>query len=461
MDKRKVLVVDSDRFFLRFCAECLAKAGFVAVTSSSSEGVVDACAGETVSLVLVDVHMPGKSGIQLLEEIKSLFPMIDVIVTASYASVESAVQAFKRGASDYLRKPISVEELTASVTGTLERRKLYQDNAELKGQLRLYELSRSFSSVEEPQRVAALGLDAMREITGATCGFCAMEVTDGRCAATPAVRNLPKAMEERLGSIVERLAEVSVDRELPAYVEGTEFQAIFGSEELGGLVGAFIVPLRADDHVCGYIVLMGGSGVCDFTVCSTSSAQFLGGQIALAFRAALRFQEAKGLAYIDSLTGLYNQHYLPVVLEKCFAQSDLSEKPASILFIDLDDFRGVNARFGHLAGSKTLIEVAWILGDNVRSGDTVVRFGGDEFTVVLPATDTQAAREIAERIRRSIMSHVFLTRDSKALNITACIGVATYPTHARNIELLINLADQAMYQGKNHNRNVVNVAAAG
>lgn len=461
MERYKVLVVDDDEFFRKFCSDTLSRAGHEVLAVGGEADVLELCENEPFALVLVDVYMPNKSGIEILEEIKSLFPSIDVLVTTGYASVETAVQALKKGASDYLRKPFSPEELSAAVGNVLAQRRLYQDNEELKKQLRLYELSRSFAAIEEPQRVAAIGLEALREITGARAGACIMPGEEGEGFTLGAAKHFTAKEEKVLKALVSSLQAIPDCPNGVGIVDKDDFVALFGTLSPGKFDSALLVALKTDNTPKVVFALFRDNALSPFSERAIKGAEFLGAQIEIAFKAAARFQEAKGMAYVDSLTDLYNARYLPIILEKRIAEAKDGAKPLSLLFIDLDNFREINTQYGHLAGSKTLIEVAWILESSVRGGDTVIRYGGDEFTIVLPNADTDSAREIAERIRKAIMTHIFLGRENKSVRVTACIGVATYPSDAKSAELLINLADQAMYRGKNSTRNVVNTTVSG
>jgi len=104
------------------------------------------------------------------------------------------------------------------------------------------------------------------------------------------------------------------------------------------------------------------------------------------------------------------------------------------------------------------VEVARVVRHCIRDQDTVVRYGGDEFTIVLRGTNLVAAGQIAERMRAVLGRHVFLSREELNITITLCIGISAYPVHARSAEELIFLADRAMYKGKNSTRNQVNTA---
>ena len=131
----------------------------------------------------------------------------------------------------------------------------------------------------------------------------------------------------------------------------------------------------------------------------------------------------------------------------------------SLIFLDLDGFKNVNDQHGHLAGSRALVEVGEVLRRTVRAIDVVSRFGGDEFTVILPQTGVQGATTIAERIRARIQEAVFLQDVGLEVRITASLGVATFPTHGKNKDDLIGQADRAMYLVKAKNKNAVEVAA--
>lgn len=463
MEHPLVLIVDDDPFFRKFCADALEKEGFEVVTAESGADVVRLCAQAPVVLVVVDIYLPEVSGIQILEAIKSQRPSVDVVVTTGYASVETAVQALKKGASDYLRKPFSQEELAASAKNIIAQRKLFQDDTELRHQLRLYELSRSFAAVEEPVRVGLLGLDALHEITGAEAGCFAMLAEQSEVLDVPVRRGveLPSKRAEAQRLLELWKAEVLPGEACVHVATAAETARWFGALLPPGFAHALVSPLKLDDTSAGFFVLLRGAAKGPFDERELRGAEFLCGQLSIAYKAATRFQAAKGLAYVDSLTDLYNARYLPLILEKRIAEARQQRKPLSLLFLDLDNFREVNNRYGHQAGGKCLVEVAWILEGIVRAGDSVIRYGGDEFTIVLPNADTAAAREIAERIRKTIRDHHFLSREQKTVRQTASIGVATYPQDAKTPEMLLHLADQAMYRGKETTRDVVYTAQGG
>ncbi len=179
---------------------------------------------------------------------------------------------------------------------------------------------------------------------------------------------------------------------------------------------------------------------------------------AIAIENAILFQRTEQLTITDDLTRLFNSRYLNLYLGREIKRCKRHGIPLSVIFLDLDGFKGINDQFGHLAGSGTLTEVGTILAQGVRESDILARYGGDEFVVVLPETPASGALVIAERLRRAIEEHRFLEPQGIAARISASFGISTYPDHALSPEGLIQKADQAMYRVKEREKNGIEVA---
>jgi diguanylate cyclase (GGDEF)-like protein len=206
-------------------------------------------------------------------------------------------------------------------------------------------------------------------------------------------------------------------------------------------------------------VLQGGLVICaapeDFAASPRQmNLRFLCDQIKLGFANACRYQNAQQLMYTDDLTGLYNHRYMQVALGQESRRAQRYGLKFSLLFLDLDHFKLINDNHGHLAGSAALREVGQLLRDCVRDVDTLFRFGGDEFAALLIEADGASARVVGERIRRTIETHCFLQDQGISARLTVTAGFATYPDDAVELDLLLELADRAMYAGKG-NRNII------
>lgn len=166
--------------------------------------------------------------------------------------------------------------------------------------------------------------------------------------------------------------------------------------------------------------------------------------------------ELHELAIRDPLTGLYNRRYLNDSLEREFSRAQRESLPVSLLMMDIDHFKIINDSHGHQLGDKFLIAIADLLKKNSRSSDIACRYGGEEFILVLPGTDTQAAYARAEHFRTKF-AQIRISHDMKDLSITVSMGVASYPVHSTTAEDLINKADLALYQSKHNGRNRVTI----
>ena len=167
------------------------------------------------------------------------------------------------------------------------------------------------------------------------------------------------------------------------------------------------------------------------------------------------------LTVTDDLTRLHNSRYFNEVLEREIGRAQRYKHHVSLIFLDLDNFKTINDRFGHLAGSRTLCEVGGLLTQAARSSDVVCRYGGDEFTIVLPETDEKGSRTIAERARKIIEEATLLQSMDLAVHITASFGVASLPAHVSSRVELVQAADAAMYHIKLNGKNGVAVAPTG
>jgi diguanylate cyclase (GGDEF)-like protein len=181
---------------------------------------------------------------------------------------------------------------------------------------------------------------------------------------------------------------------------------------------------------------------------------------AIALDNALRVQRAEALSVTDDLTQLYNSRYLSQVLRRETKRASRSGRPLSLLFIDLDGFKGINDTHGHLYGSRALVEAAGLIRLSARETDVVARFGGDEFALILPDTGSEGAAAVGERIRERINAHRFLQGDGLSIHLTVSVGVATLPDVAASTEGLIQAADEAMYFVKEHGKNGIHIAGS-
>ncbi|MFQ5878477.1 MAG: diguanylate cyclase [Acidobacteriota bacterium] len=176
---------------------------------------------------------------------------------------------------------------------------------------------------------------------------------------------------------------------------------------------------------------------------------------------AMLVERYRHLIIKDDQTDSYNRRYFDRFLSEEVYRAHRYNTPLSLIFLDMDNLKEVNNRYGHAMGSKALREVARRLIGAIRGSDKVFRYGGDEFCIVLPETDLPGARELAERLRTSLGTRSFLVDDTPGMALTASFGIASYPEHARTSLALIRCADKAMQRIKSSGKNSIGVSGEG
>jgi diguanylate cyclase (GGDEF)-like protein len=218
------------------------------------------------------------------------------------------------------------------------------------------------------------------------------------------------------------------------------------------------VPLLSRGRVVGVVEAIGTPRGPRFGPSDARLLALLLEPVAVALDNALLLKRSEELSITDDLTKLTNSRYLNASLRREVERSRRYRTPVSLIFLDLDGFKDVNDRYGHLWGSRTLVEVGRVIAGTVREIDIVSRFGGDEFTVILPQTGPEGAVIIAERIRQRIAATPFLEEHGLSIRITASVGIASFPDHGRTKDDLIARADQAMYAVKGRGKDGVTLA---
>ncbi|MBI5664206.1 MAG: diguanylate cyclase [Nitrospirae bacterium] len=166
-------------------------------------------------------------------------------------------------------------------------------------------------------------------------------------------------------------------------------------------------------------------------------------------------EKIEEISLTDDLTGLYNIRFLNQSIDIEMERSHRFGSIFSLIFMDIDDLKKVNDRFGHLTGSRVLIETAHVLQENLRKVDIIIRYGGDEFVIIMPQTSKDSGFMVANRLRKTIEERVFLKDEKHPVRITASFGIASFPVNAKNKEELLVIADKALYHGKFSTKNVV------
>lgn len=215
-----------------------------------------------------------------------------------------------------------------------------------------------------------------------------------------------------------------------------------------------VIPLKGEGEIFG-VLLIYKLSLNAFNYKDLQLSQIFANQISVALANARLYEHVRSLSATDGLTGLLNSRSLLDLTERAINHAVATKGCVSILFIDCDDFKGINDQFGHPMGDKFLRFFANLLLEGIREGDVVIRYAGDEFVILLPNTTLEAATRIGERIIEMIREQ---TMDNiPGLHSTVSIGLATYPEHAVAAEDLIKHADDALYTAKRNGKDQLRV----
>jgi diguanylate cyclase (GGDEF)-like protein len=334
--------------------------------------------------------------------------------------------------------------------------RLRQSQRALKGRLGKPEthltLMRAAHDTLDPEKIGELVVERALDWFKATS--CAVVATD------PKGDILPLAGRGLTGGLSN--AAIDVGRWVLAH--GREFATadLRHDPRVAGACGAVVaLPLKCRSRTVGALVMLDRVAAPVVPKLADGLSELLMAVFegpAVALDNALTLRRAEALSVTDDLTQLYNSRYLNQVLRREAKRASRSGRPLALLFIDLDGFKAVNDTHGHQAGSKALIEAAEVIRRCARETDVVSRFGGDEFSLILPDTGSEGAAAVGERLRERIAEHQFLASDGLDIRLTVSVGVATLPDVAGSAEELMKAADLAMYRVKESGKNGVFIA---
>jgi two-component system cell cycle response regulator len=218
--------------------------------------------------------------------------------------------------------------------------------------------------------------------------------------------------------------------------------------------GILVAPVTFKSVPLGVIIL---ASTGPFDRDSVQLLEQLRADLGLAFNNALAHDRLERLAAVDPLTDAYNRRFGLGRLREEFSRAVRAENPLGVLMLDLDHFKAINDTYGHLVGDRVLRAVAGACRRVLREGDVLVRYGGEEFVVLLPGAGPEDVRQVGERVRRAI-AETSVTDGELRIAVTVSLGGATFRDATDSPESLIALADKALYEAKEAGRNRVAVA---
>ena len=387
---------------------------------------------------------------ECLSGIDQDIPLLVVLEAATPAEINDV---FEAGADDCLLAPIDGVFLRRTVARLIADRENSVRSLFLHETIRIMEDCRPLAYCLEPGQLYPLTLDLLLRATHRTRGFTLFKRENVPQSDAVALRGF----EAGENSLVCRtlLGDKAIDFEdfegLAVLDRGALHHALRAADvEVQTLL---VVSMGGEGNDSGIVALFDDGR--PFVAQDVERADIVTRHGIAALENSETYALAKERAFVDDVTQAYNAGYLLKTFEHEIQRSERYGSPLSLLFLDLDHFKEVNDEYGHLVGSEALRRLCRVLEQCVRQVDTLARYGGDEFSILLVDTDHDTALEVAERIRQRIDRYVFEVDRDIRLSLTLSIGVSTCPAHGVVRDRLLDLADKAMYRAKSEGRNRV------
>jgi diguanylate cyclase (GGDEF)-like protein len=221
-----------------------------------------------------------------------------------------------------------------------------------------------------------------------------------------------------------------------------------------GIHAAMVSPMIVADRLIGTIGIFQDDPKNRFNEDNRKMLGMFAQHAAIAMDNAMLFEKVQRMARTDTITGLLNRRALLEMGELEVQRSRRLNHPISVLMVDLDDFKGINDQYSHMAGDITLREIAAVMKKNLRTIDVIGRYGGDEFIIILPETDSSNAKITCERLLNQIRATEIPVNED-TISITASIGYSSYLEEFPEVAVMMNQADLAMYEAKNSGKNTI------
>ncbi|MBN8827482.1 MAG: PleD family two-component system response regulator [Sphingobacteriia bacterium] len=448
-----VLVVDDLLPNIKLLEAKLNADYYMVLTAKSGREALSVLETNQVDIILLDVMMPEMDGFETCRAIKTnpKFANIPVIMVTALSEVEDRVMGLKSGADDFLTKPINDVILMARIKSLL-RLKAIIDEIKVR--------SESLSQFGIDSQIMHLDLNVL---TNAKIILIDDDLAQGNLIQKYLTENGAIVdLQKDPGVVIEQIKSFLPDVIIiNSQLLNTDSLRLCSQMRSQKEFRNIPILLLVDEDEINILVKGLDIGVNDYIMTPLDQTELLT-RINTQVKKK-RYQDDlvnqlknnANLVVKDALTGVFNRRYLDIYGKKIIEQCTSTQTTLVIGVIDIDHFKKVNDTYGHLAGDEVIKKIASLLVENLRVTDLVVRFGGEEFVIILANISMEDANSVAERVRNSVETTTVISpSDGKIINVTASFGL-TKVQQGDYLELALDRADQALYKAKESGRNRV------
>ncbi|MFC1649991.1 diguanylate cyclase [Candidatus Latescibacterota bacterium] len=471
--KPRIFIVDNEIEICNLLKDFFDFIGYQASYETDGEKAFRELENIEYELLFVDLRLDTISGIEILEKSKEINPLSEVLVITGYGSEETILQTLQLGAFSYIQKPISFSEIKVQAEEAIAKYRFNSKTLAVKTKISGIEpnLTKHFDDI--------VHLDKFSELLNLTIDIDALanSILKGITNLIPdkyysflffdeinkemIINSIKPASKKTIGNIqnemkkhFEKLTNVKIGKDcnfritMPDSENGKDVKK---DEKLSHI----FVPFLIENNIRG---MLGVSGVKIKNIDYVQDIlHIVSGRISDVLTNATLHRNTKLLALTDGLTGLLNRSAFHERLESEFQRYRRYGSYLSLIVADFDNLKEINDNYGHPVGDEVIKKIGDILRETSRESDVLTRYGGDEFVLVLPQTNSDNAYNMAERIRSKIEVWPFKI-NAFDFKCTISLGVATVPgTKIESSEDLLESADRALYESKRSGRNMVSV----
>ncbi|HEY7461562.1 MAG TPA: diguanylate cyclase [Gemmatimonadota bacterium] len=466
----RILVVDDDPSILETLTTMLRFKGYATQVASNGRKALEAVKEFDPDLILLDIMLPDIDGYDICRRLKSdpRTSDIPILIVSARTRREEIVNLLELGANDYITKPFFLDEVIARVRTNLEAKKYRDRVREEADQLAaMLQISHAVTSSLALSEVLATIVNTLTETV--RCNRASiLRLLDMNTAQVVATTD-PEQPVDRILTL-ERYPEVviAMDESRPINIEShltdrrlEAVRELFPDRTPRALLA---VPLPFKRNDAARYVLHVERPRQPFTAKEVRFCELVADAAANGIYNAQLYEEKavdnerlERMANTDPLTGINNHGYLYRRLGEEVERALRYGSDLSCIMIDIDRFKAVNDRYGHLKGDQVLRDIAYIVQRSIRKIDIGARYGGEEFVVLLPETSLEGGMQQAERIRREVKAHYFDAIDGGRVTVSCGVACLSRPASAEDErytpDRLIGAADNALYAAKRAGRD--------
>jgi len=451
-----ILIIDDDKAICKNLKLALTDDGYNVVAVDRGALAIEQIRRHFFNVVLLDLMLSDANGIELLRTFSQWSPETCFIIFTGYASLPSAIEVLKTGAYDYIIKPFNIDYLKLVIKRGIEKQKLVINNRYLLERLEkekqklgiILQVNEKIGGILNLEELTDFVAEmAVKIVEAEKASLMIMDESAGELVLK-GVKGMDKDKINwriKIGKLISGWVAQEGEALLVADIDSDPRFKLYVKEARYKTKSFISLPLKKDTRIIGVMNVTDKIAKTDiFTQDDLRYLSLVSHQTVMQIESIRLYEKLSSLAIEDSLTSIFNHRYFQEQLQLEILRVQRYKHHLSLIMFDVDSFKTYNDNYGHLEGDRILKTFAATMKKYSRKVDIVSRYGGEEFMIILPDTNTEGARIMAEKIREA----------AQAIGTTVSGGVAGYKA-GMNKDDLVSRVDQALYKAKSQGKNKI------